>query len=45
MAGRHRDDGNETETLNDRYKIIKAIGEGGFGTVFLATDLKKDNKK
>jgi serine/threonine protein kinase len=30
---------------NGRYQIIKCIGEGGFGKVFLVKDLKSFNKE
>ncbi len=29
--------------LNNRYKIIKQLGNGGFGTTYLAKDLQKSN--
>lgn len=34
----------ETEIINNRYKIIKPLGKGGMGAVFLAEDIVADHK-
>ena len=38
-------DNNIKTFNNNRYKVIDKIGEGGFGEVHLANDLKNNNKK
>jgi serine/threonine-protein kinase len=35
---------NPGMVLNGRYQLDKQIGEGGFATVFLATDLQLGRK-
>ena len=37
-------DNNENIYNNNRYKVIDKIGEGGFGEVHLARDLKNNKK-
>ena len=32
------------QKINDRYEIIKTIGEGGMANVYLASDLILDRK-
>lgn len=36
-------DSLENLTINDRYYIIKKIGEGSFGQVYVAIDLITEN--
>lgn len=33
------------KVFEDRYKILDSLGQGGFGTTFLAEDIKGDNDK
>ena len=32
------------QTLNDRYEVLERIGEGGFGTIYLAKQVKMDRQ-
>ena len=34
-----------TNILNNRYKILKSLGQGAFGIVHLAEDIKSNGEK
>jgi serine/threonine protein kinase len=36
---------NSHDLLNNRYKKVKRLGEGSYGTVFLAVDTKPEGTK
>ena len=36
---------NNNEMIKDQYRIIKEIGKGSFGYVYLVEDIKNNNKR